>query len=80
MLPVQGKPSYDDKVLGREKEFAKGGPDPEKEDEVMLVRERVSRIYYNRQFFDGGQTYNKKGAERFQEYITTAISLTILYQ
>ena len=26
---------------GREKEFAKGGPDPEKEDEVMLVRERV---------------------------------------
>ena len=38
MLPVQGKPSYDDKVLGREKEFAKGGPDPEKEDEVMLVR------------------------------------------
>ena len=52
MLPVQGKPSYDDKVLGREKEFAKGGPDPEKEDEVMLVRERVSRIYYNRHFFD----------------------------
>ena len=30
ILPVQGKPSYDDKVLGREKEFAKGGPDPEK--------------------------------------------------
>lgn len=29
-----------------------GGPDPEKEDRVMLVRPRVSRIFFLRKFFD----------------------------
>ena len=29
-----------------------GGPDPEVEDKVMLKRHRVSRIYWNRHFFD----------------------------
>lgn len=52
MMPIQGAPAYDDKVLGREKNLKEGGPDPEKEDRVMLVRNRVSRIYYNKKFFD----------------------------
>lgn len=52
LMPIQGKPSYDDKVLGREKPLQQGGPDPEQEDNVMLVRDRVSRIYYNHCFFD----------------------------
>ena len=52
MLPVQGAPALDDKLLGREKPLAENGPDPEKEDEVMLVRDRVSRIIFNRKFFD----------------------------
>lgn len=52
MMPLQGKPSFDDKLLGREKTIAEEGPDPETEDRVMLVRNRVSRIYYNRKFFD----------------------------
>ena len=52
LMPVQGKPSYDDKVLGRTKPFEEGGPDPEKTDVVMLLRERVSRIYYRKAFFD----------------------------
>ena len=52
LMPVQGKPSYDDQVLGREKPLSQGGPDPQKEDVVMLVRDRVSRIYYNKCFFD----------------------------
>ena len=29
-----------------------GGPEPEVEDKVMLKRHRVSRIYWNRHFFD----------------------------
>ena len=29
-----------------------GGPDPTRTDVVMLVRERLSRIYYSRKFFD----------------------------
>ena len=52
MLPMQGAPAYDDIILGRKKRMKKGGPDPEKEDRVMLNRNRVSRIYYNQKFFD----------------------------
>ncbi len=52
VMPTQGKPSYDDKKLKREKNLVKGGPDPEKEDQVMLLRHRVSRIYYLKKFFD----------------------------
>lgn len=52
LMPCQGKPSYDDKVLGRKVPLKKGGPDPEKEDIVMLTRNRVSRIYYKKKFFD----------------------------
>ena len=33
-------------------ETAKQGPDPENEDQVMLIRQRKSRIYYLRQFFN----------------------------
>nr|WP_196779154.1 NAD(P)/FAD-dependent oxidoreductase [Bifidobacterium choloepi] len=51
-LPLQGAPSYDDKKLGREHELEPGGPDPEKEDKVMLKRHRVSRIFWNRHFLD----------------------------
>ena len=52
MMPRQGKPSFDDIKLGREKQLAPGGPDPEETDRVMLVRNRVSRIYYKHKFFD----------------------------
>lgn len=52
MMPRQGKPSFDDLKLHREKNLAPGGPDPEKTDRVMLVRHRVSRIYYKKKFFD----------------------------
>ena len=52
VMPQQGAPAWDDRVLKREVPLKKGGPDPEKEDRVMLVRHRVSRIYYKRKFFD----------------------------
>ncbi len=52
LMPVQGKPSFDDNILGREKKLFAGGPDPETEDRVMLLRRRISRIYYLRKFFD----------------------------
>ena len=52
LMPVQGKPSFDDNILGREKKLSAGGPDPETEDRVMLLRRRISRIYYLRKFFD----------------------------
>ena len=52
MLPMQGHPTYDDILLDRPMPLEKGGPDPEKEDRVMLTRHRVSRIYFNGKFFD----------------------------
>ena len=52
ILPIQGEPSYDDKLLGHKKSLPEKGPDPEKEDNVMLLRNRVSRIYYSKKFFD----------------------------
>ena len=52
LLPVQGKSSFDDKVLGRQCDLEEGGPDPEKEDKVFLKRQRISRIYYKKHFFD----------------------------
>ena len=52
IMPLQGAPAYDDKALGRSVTLTPGGPDPEKEDRVMLTRTRVSRIYYNKHFFD----------------------------
>ena len=52
MLPVQGSLPKDDLILGRTSALEKGGPDPEKEDKVMLKRNRISRILFNGKFFD----------------------------
>ena len=45
IMPIQGAPSIDEILLGRDKPFAEGGPDPELTDRVMLIRDRVSRIF-----------------------------------
>ena len=52
MLPSQGALPYDDKQLGRTSALTPGGPDPSKTDRVMLRRNRLSRIFFNRKFFD----------------------------
>lgn len=69
IMPLQGKPSIDDKLLKREKELKPEGPDPEKEDRVMLIRQRISRIYYLKKFFDYPislklQTFRNMGIKR----------------
>ncbi len=51
-MPLQAKPSFDDELLGREKPLNEIGPDPKTDDRVMLIRDRVSRIYYKNKFFD----------------------------
>lgn len=51
ILPPQGAPSKDELILGTSKEYDKNGVDPEKTNDVMLKRNRVSRIYYNGKFF-----------------------------
>ncbi|MDO4965860.1 MAG: NAD(P)/FAD-dependent oxidoreductase [Lachnospiraceae bacterium] len=52
MLPVQGSMPYDDVKLGRTSPVVKGGPNPENEDRVMLMRHRVSRILFDKKFYD----------------------------
>lgn len=52
LMPLQGKPSFDDIQTGTEKSLSSNGPDPETDEKVLLLRNRVSRIYYLRKFFD----------------------------
>ena len=59
-MPLQGAPSKDDIILGRQIPFSEkpNAPDPNKTDMVMLVRSRLSRIFYLRKFFDYPVTLN----------------------
>lgn len=53
MMPMQGAMSKDDILLNcDDKPLQNGGPNPETEDRVMLYRNRVSRIFFLRKFFD----------------------------
>ncbi|UCH98637.1 MAG: NAD(P)/FAD-dependent oxidoreductase [Candidatus Aminicenantes bacterium] len=54
LFPLQGKPSKDDIILDRNIPLSKEphAPDPEKQDQVMLVRSRLSRIFFLRKFFN----------------------------
>jgi len=54
IMPIQEKPAYDDALLNRRIPLAEKstGADPEKTDLVMLLRSRLSRIFFLRSFFD----------------------------
>ena len=54
ILPLQGSHARDDIILKRKINLSvdKNAPDPEKSDAVMLLRRRLSRIYFLRSFFD----------------------------
>ena len=50
IMPIQGEDSIDDKLLNIKKPLNKCGPDPEKEDNVFLIRTRISRILFKKIF------------------------------
>jgi protoporphyrinogen oxidase len=54
ILPLQGKPAKDDLALGRNVPLSDrpGAPDPEREERVMLLRSRLSRIFFLRKLID----------------------------
>ena len=59
ILPLQSSPSKDDLILNisyqnktRPVKLQKNGADPEKLDDVMLIRNRLSRLFYLRKFFN----------------------------
>lgn len=54
IMPIQGAAAIDYKLLGRQITLNKSphAPDPAKTDRVMLIRHRLSRIFYLRKFFN----------------------------
>lgn len=50
LMPLQGAPSKDELLLGIRRDYP-GTADPEQVERVMLLRERVSRIFFLRKFF-----------------------------
>lgn len=52
LLPFQGSPAIDDKLLNRSVNLVENGADPETDDKVFLKRKRFSRIYYEKHFLD----------------------------
>ena len=52
LMPMQNAPALDEIRLGLKKQFPAEGADPEKEDRVFLLRNRISRIFFLRKFFD----------------------------
>ena len=53
MMPIQGYQSKDDILLHlNDKKLDPNGPNPETDDRVILLRHRVSRIFFLRRFFD----------------------------
>ncbi|MDR1202772.1 MAG: NAD(P)/FAD-dependent oxidoreductase [Tannerellaceae bacterium] len=52
VMPIQGKASKDDLLIPTDKELVEKGPDPETTNRVMLIRQRMSRIFYLRNFFE----------------------------
>jgi protoporphyrinogen oxidase len=60
ILPLQGSYSKDDLMLGRNFQLSSklNAPDPEKTDKAMLIRSRLSRIFYLRKFYDYPISFN----------------------
>ena len=54
VMPLQDQPAFDDIELNRKLPLAAPGTgaDPEKTDKVLLIRSRLSRIFFLRSFFD----------------------------
>ena len=52
IMPIQGTIPFDYQETNRVTKTEDNGPDPNKEDKVMLIRNRISRIYYLKHFFD----------------------------
>jgi protoporphyrinogen oxidase len=62
ILPLQGAPAKDDKILERviPLSTATNAPDPDKQDRVFLYKNRITRIYFLKNFFDYPITLNMR--------------------
>ena len=78
LMPIQGEPSYDDKKLEIDKKLSNEGPNPEKDDNVMLIRRRTSRILYSRKFFEYPISIKKETFRNIGIYMTFRAGISYL--
>ena len=78
MLPMQGSATYDDILLNRPMPLTEGGPDPEKEDRVMLTRHRVSRILFDNKFYDYPVTLKMETLKNMGFFTTMKVGFSYL--
>ena len=66
ILPLQGKPSQEDLELNRKINLSNKpkAPDPATTDKVMLSKNRLTRIYHRRRFFDYPIKLNLKNLKK----------------
>lgn len=79
LLPLQGEPAYDDRLLKRPCALQAGGPDPETTDDVLLSRTRLSRILYDEHFFSypvtlGAETIENLGPVRLLSILASYVA------
>ena len=79
ILPLQGVLSYDDIILERNIPLAKDGPDPEKTDNVMLVRHRVSHILFDGKFYDYPISLSWETISNLGFFTTIQVAVSYLY-
>lgn len=77
IMPIQGSPTMDDVLAGRNKKFDKSGPDPQRCDDVMLIRDRYSSIIYEGEMFDYPLNLNYATLKKFG--LSTALSVSASY-
>ncbi len=78
-MPLQGAPSLDDLKLHRDIPLSPDGPDPQQVDRVMLIRNRVSRIYYQGHFFDYPISLKMKTLKAMGFFTTMQVGFSYLY-
>ena len=78
VFPLQGAPSLDDKLLNRKSPLKQGGPNPQEQDEVFLIRKRLSRIYYKNTFFDYPLSLSAKTLYNLGFFTLTAAGFSYL--
>ncbi|MBP5494921.1 MAG: FAD-dependent oxidoreductase [Lachnospiraceae bacterium] len=65
ILPAQGVPSKDDKLIDRYCKIHNGGPDPDVDEDVILSREKLTRIYKDNKFYESPIKFNKDAVKNF---------------
>lgn len=82
IMPVQGFPVKNEKQIKQNNQFIhpqNSGPDPEKNDKVFLVRNRLSRIYFLRKFFNYPISLSFETLAGLGFFQTIKIGLSYLY-